>query len=165
MYFQQSIKFYLVCWIITSNYFNIDCRLLLGHSMNLSPNKVLLAAWSFMIALMNVFYIRGIIMANWLDGYAVLTGKIDDILMFVTTSTMNQSEPVHALLEGSEIIFPNNFIPEDLYVLNSTRIFIGFCHKHDIKETNAPNRYKVSVTWDKAHGLITEELPNLAKAK
>ena len=102
-------------------------------------------------------------MANWLDGYAILTGKIDDILTFVTTCTMHQGEPVHALLEGSKIIFPNNFIPEDLYVLNSTRAFIGFSPKHDIKKTDTPNIYEVNVTWDQAHGLITEELSTLAK--
>ena len=102
-------------------------------------------------------------MANWVDGYAIITGKIDDILTFIKTCTVHQSKPVPAILEGNKIIFPNNFIPEDLYVLNSTRAFIGFSHKHDIKKTDTPNIYEVSVTWDQAHGLITEELSTLAK--
>lgn len=102
-------------------------------------------------------------MANWVDGYAILRGTIDDILAFITTCTIHQSNPVQATIEGSKITFPNNFIPEDLYVFNSTRAFIGFCHKHDIKKTDTVDLYEVSVTWNQAHGLITEELSAFAK--
>lgn len=102
-------------------------------------------------------------MANWLDGYAILTGSIEDILSFITTRTMQQGGPVHAIVEGSTIIFPDDFIPEDLYVLDTDRAFIGFERKHDIKKTDTPDVYEVSVIWDQAHGLKTNELVALAQ--
>lgn len=102
-------------------------------------------------------------MANWVDGYAILTGSIEDILSFITTRTMQQGGPVHAIVEGSTITFPDDFIPEDLYVLDTDRAFIGFERKHDIKETDTPDVYEVSVIWDQAHGLKTNELVALAQ--
>jgi len=58
-------------------------------------------------------------MANWVDGYAILTDNIKDILPFITTCTMQLRKPVHAKMEGSTIIFLDDFIPEDLYVLDT----------------------------------------------
>ncbi len=102
-------------------------------------------------------------MANWVDGYAILTGGIEDILSFITTRTMQLRMPVHAKVEGSTLVFPDDFTPEDLYVLDTDRAFIGFERKHDIKKTDTPGIYEVSVVWDQAHGLKTNELVALAQ--
>lgn len=50
-----------------------------------------------------------------------------------------------------------------MYVLDTERAFIGFQQKHDIEKTDTPGIYDVSVTWDQAHGLQTNELAALAK--
>lgn len=102
-------------------------------------------------------------MANWLDGYVILTGRIEDILTFITTGTRYQGIPVHATVEKSYIVFSDGFIPEDLHVLGTTRAFIGFECRHDIKNTDTPNAYEVSVTWDQVNGFEADELSTIAK--
>lgn len=102
-------------------------------------------------------------MANWLDGYAILTGCIEDILLFTTKGTRYHGETVHAKVENNYIVFPDGFIPENLHVLDATLAFIGFWHKHDIKNTDTPNIYEVIITWDQVDGFKAEELKTIAK--
>ena len=92
-------------------------------------------------------------MANWLDGYAVFTGDIEEISTFIATGMRYQGEPVHVKVEKNYIVFPDGFIPEDLHVLGTACAFIGFERKHDIKNTDTPDVYEVSVTWDQVDGL------------
>jgi len=67
---------------------------------------------------------------------------------------MYQEKPLHAIVKGNKIMFPAGFIPENLYVLDSSRAFIDFWYKHCIKTTDTPDIYEVSVNWGQENGLI-----------
>jgi len=102
------------------------------------------------------------ILVTWVDGYAELTGRIEDILSFITKRLVYQGNLVQAKIEGNHIIFPKDFIPQDLSLLGADRAFIGFEQRHNIEKTDTPDVYKVSVTWDQASCLLVEELTTIA---
>lgn len=102
-------------------------------------------------------------MANWLDGSAIFRGHIEDILSLITTGTSYLGEPVSAQVEENYIVFPKGFVPEDIYLLNTTRAFLGFWWKHDINDTLVPHIYEVSVIWDQLGEIRAEDLSSIAK--
>lgn len=115
-----------------------------------------------MTSMMTSIYEGAMMLLTWVDGYAELTGKTDDILSFITTRLLYQRNFVKAKIEGNHIVFPKDFIPQDLSLLGAERAFIGFEQRHDIEKTDIPDVYKVSVTWDQASCLLVEELTTIA---
>ncbi|CAM3276415.1 hypothetical protein FITA111629_14170 [Filibacter tadaridae] len=102
-------------------------------------------------------------MVSWWDGYAIFTGNIDNISNLITKRFIYEGKHVPTKVEENKIVFPEDFIPWDLLLLDAVWAFIGFEQNHDIKKTDTPGIYEVSVSWDQVGFLPAEKLSTIAK--
>lgn len=85
-------------------------------------------------------------MPNWISGYVEFTGSMENILSFITRGLEYLGTPIQAKVEGHHIIFSEDFTPWDLYVLGTSRAFVGFEQKHDLRTTDMPDIYSIGVS-------------------